>query len=116
ADLAIAKFDVDIALREDSGGLTAELTYATDLFDEATAAGLAARWVQVLDASTADPTAAIGDIALLSDSEADRALGWSVPAPLPQKTFPEILAAGVAANPDGVAVVEGHRQLTYTEL
>ncbi|MBM7459468.1 non-ribosomal peptide synthase/polyketide synthase [Rhodococcus coprophilus] len=113
----VAKVDLEFTVRDDDGGaLAASLTYATDLFDAGTAESFTQRWVRVLDAVTANPAGPVGDVSLSTEDEARSALEHAVPADMPAFTLPEILAAGVAANPDGVAVTDGTRHLTYTEL
>ncbi|MFD6895223.1 amino acid adenylation domain-containing protein, partial [Rhodococcus sp. NPDC060086] len=113
----VAKVDLEFTLRDDEDdALAASLTYATDLFDADTAATLTERWTRLLRAVATDPTLPVGDLPVLDDAETTRALAHAVPSPLPARTLPDIFAAGVAADPDGIAATDGTRQLTYTEL
>ncbi|MGW4355670.1 amino acid adenylation domain-containing protein [Nocardia sp. NPDC004582] len=63
-----SKFDLEWMLAEQFGdagepaGITASLTFATDLFDRATATAMADGFLALLDAMTADPLAAVGGI------------------------------------------------------
>ncbi|MGW4533873.1 amino acid adenylation domain-containing protein [Nocardia sp. NPDC004340] len=63
-----SKFDLEWMLAEQFGtegepaGMTASLTFATDLFDRSTAAAMADGFLAILDAMTADPLAAVGTI------------------------------------------------------
>ncbi|MFD3745032.1 non-ribosomal peptide synthase/polyketide synthase [Nocardia sp. NPDC058633] len=77
ADAAVAKFDLDLVLADtDDGGCAVSLTYATDLFDVETAARIAEGYVRVLDAVTADPAGAVGDIDLLTDDDRRMLESW----------------------------------------
>ncbi len=87
---ATAKFDLVLAVTEHDGGLTANLEYAVDLFDDDTARSLVARLERLL--ATADPATRLSDLDVLVPGERDRVLtrwndtavpvdGWeSVPA------------------------------------
>ena len=113
----VAKVDLEFTVRDDhDGGLAASLTYATDLYDAATAVVLTERWARLLRTVAADPDVAVGDLPVLDESDTARARAHAVPAELPALLLPDILAAGVAANPDGTAATDGNRSLTYTEL
>ncbi|MRH89525.1 amino acid adenylation domain-containing protein [Nocardia sp. SYP-A9097] len=65
-----SKFELEWMLAEQFGeagepnGITGSLTFATDLFDRATAQSLADRFVALLTALTATPDAPIGDLAV----------------------------------------------------
>ncbi|WP_306359963.1 non-ribosomal peptide synthetase [Nocardia sp. CC227C] len=114
--LTVAKFDLQFAFGSPGdGGFELCLTYATDLFDEATAAGLGARLLRVLDAVTADPDVPVGVVDILTPEET-RALS---PVHGPESdillTLPELFALA-AADPDRVALVCEDRALTYREL
>ncbi|AQA22840.1 hxxPF-repeated domain protein [Rhodococcus sp. MTM3W5.2] len=66
--LSIAeRHDADGAL----AGMSAAFTYATDLFDPGTIERFATRFVRILDAATADPSIAVGDIEILDPDERD---------------------------------------------
>ena len=137
-DTRTAKFDLDIQLSEvhDEDSVTAfatgqhpgegagapmcagVLTYATDLFDRSTIERLVGWFGRVVEAVVADPSVVVGEVALLDAGERelvlDRWSGAEVSAPV--GLGPELLAAAVAADPDGLAVVDGVRQWSYREL
>ncbi|MCH5645617.1 condensation domain-containing protein, partial [Gordonia sp. ABSL49_1] len=54
-----------------------EITYATDLFDEASVGAIARRYIALLDALTTDPGAAVGDAPIMDEIEEKRLIGWS---------------------------------------
>ncbi len=113
----VAKFDLEFTLRASaSAGLLGSLTYATDLFDPATAAAIADKLVRALAQVATDPALPVGDLDLLDDR--DRALVSPAPLPLTvaPRTMAEILTAGAASAPDAVAIHGDGVALTYAEL
>ncbi|MBF6302794.1 non-ribosomal peptide synthase/polyketide synthase, partial [Nocardia amamiensis] len=119
----VAKFDLQLVLSERAAapagttngtgpapaGITAELIYATDLFDPATMAEFGRRFGRLLKAIAAEPDLPIGDIALLDQQETAQALrGWNDTARDlgPASTLVEEFAAQAAATPDAIAVVD----------
>ncbi|MFC4377362.1 amino acid adenylation domain-containing protein [Nocardia halotolerans] len=118
ARTAEAKFDLLLTLRElaDNGGMRAEFTYTTDLFDHGTVAGFGTRFVRLLKAVVAAPAAAVDDIDLLSPTERTAQLTFAGPPAEPERTLAQLMADAVRANPTGVAVRGDGRGFTYTEL
>ncbi|MFB9445167.1 amino acid adenylation domain-containing protein, partial [Dactylosporangium vinaceum] len=114
-----ARLDIDINLGEpaDGGGLRGVVVGAADLFDADTVAALAARWVRVLDAVSAEPGVRVGAVGVLDAAERARLLGPVVSEPaVPVATIPALFAAQVSAVPDAVAVVCGGEEVSYREL
>ncbi|MCL2536142.1 MAG: amino acid adenylation domain-containing protein, partial [Nocardiaceae bacterium] len=113
----VAKFDLEFTLRPAaSDELLGSLTFATDLFDAETAAGIADKLARVLTNVGADPSVPVGDIDLLDDH--DRALVSAAPLPpaVAPRTMTEILTAGAASAPEAMAVRGDDAALTYAEL
>ncbi|MFF0546079.1 amino acid adenylation domain-containing protein [Nocardia thailandica] len=111
-DRRSSAFDLSFDLRErftDGGpaGIDGVLTYATDLFDHATAASFATRWRQVVDEVVADPDRPLADIDLLTDAERAELVPVRGPASAGTVTLPALLAATAAAFPDRPALVAG---------
>ncbi|UAK33253.1 non-ribosomal peptide synthase/polyketide synthase [Nocardia asteroides] len=117
-----AKFDLLLTMREqrtESGaeaGLAAEFTYARDLFDEQTVVEFGRRFRRVLAAVVRHPATAVGDLEILDDSERAALIARAGAPALPPRTLPELMAAAVAANPAGIAVVADGRTFSYAEL
>ncbi|PPJ04991.1 non-ribosomal peptide synthetase [Nocardia cyriacigeorgica] len=120
---AIAKFDLQLTIvpRTVDGaaaGLSAQFTYATDLFDEPTVAEFAQRFARVLTGVAADPQAPVGEIELLAAADRDRVLREWNDTRFP--VAPELLLDGyrrtVEQRPDAVAVVYEGEELTYREF
>ncbi|MBF6331427.1 non-ribosomal peptide synthetase [Nocardia transvalensis] len=129
ADPGIAKFDLQFTVTESwtqggseavteraPDGLTVSVTFARDLFDEATAARLGNRLARLLTAAAANPTLPVGDLELLDAAE------WSSLAPVRGATadrpftFPEVFEAAVAVDRQAVALRCDGTQITYDAL
>ncbi|MBB5918301.1 amino acid adenylation domain-containing protein [Nocardia transvalensis] len=120
-DFGIAKFDLQFTAAEAftaegrPDGIDLTVTYATDLFDAATADRLAARFTRLLDAAVAGPAEAIGDLAVLSDDETVALAPVRRPSDTTPATLAGLFAAAVALHPAGPAVRYRTEQLGYTE-
>ncbi|MFQ6399204.1 amino acid adenylation domain-containing protein, partial [Nocardia sp. KC 131] len=102
----LARFDLQFVLSEmPAGGWTLELTYATDLFDESTAADIAQRWVRVLEEIVGDPDVAVGAVDILGVGERAGLISRAGLAAESARTLPELLAEAVAGDPQATAVV-----------
>nr|WP_283236053.1 non-ribosomal peptide synthetase [Rhodococcus zopfii] len=126
-DDGVSRFDLQVTVTGTGAGgqYGVDLTYATDLFDEATVVAFAERFGRVLAAVTADPAIVVGDVEVLAASERAALVGTAragtVVTRAPRgrawtSTLPALIAEAVAKNPDGVAVTFGDRALTYREL
>ncbi|WP_068056818.1 non-ribosomal peptide synthetase [Nocardia xishanensis] len=125
-DMAVplAKFDLQLSLAEQldptgaPAGISAEITYATDLFDPATIRGLADRFGLILAAIAGDPTAVIGDIDLLTADERAAVLtGWNdTTQPVPAATLVSLFERQRAATSYATALVFEDERLTYAEF
>ncbi|MFD4179606.1 non-ribosomal peptide synthase/polyketide synthase [Rhodococcus sp. NPDC058514] len=114
----VAKFDLELTFRElgSGDGMAASVTYAADLFDRDTVDAFARRLLRVLEAVAADPSAVVGDIEVLDEAERLAAqAGPALPAPR-VRTLPQILAAGAAVDPDGVALRCAGIEMSYADL
>ncbi|MEU0563532.1 amino acid adenylation domain-containing protein, partial [Dactylosporangium sp. NPDC006015] len=119
-----AKFDLELAVAElfdgagAGAGLRAALIGSANLFDPATVAAIAARWVRVLEAVLAEPSAPLSAVSVLDAAERDRVLReWNATAAdIPPATVPELFATQVAREPGAVAVVCDGVSVTYGEL
>ncbi|MEU3555123.1 condensation domain-containing protein, partial [Streptomyces fragilis] len=121
---ASVKFDLTFALterRDPRGrplGLAGGLEYAADLFDEATAAVLAAHLEAILRAAAADPGLRIADVPLLTDADRFRLAehndtATTGPAP---GTVHERIARRARSAPDEPALIAGEETVTRREL
>lgn len=110
------RFDLTFTIIEDATGWDMRIGYATDLFDEGTALLLSRRLRRILSAVTADDSKPVGDIGILDAGERAELLTRATPAAARPRVLADLLAAAVAENPDGTAVVCGREELSYREL
>ncbi|WP_245663124.1 non-ribosomal peptide synthetase [Nocardia inohanensis] len=126
-DTGVTKFDLSVAVTESfvgagpgegpaPAGINAEIEFALDLFDPATIDVFAARFERFLTVVTGDPDVVLDTLPLLSDAEYADLTTRSGGAVQTGAVLPDLLAAAVAANPDGIAVVDGAREISYREL
>ncbi|WP_406215998.1 amino acid adenylation domain-containing protein [Streptomyces decoyicus] len=123
-ELNAAKFDLLFSLTDrytDDGGpdrVDGVLEYSTDLFDHATAEGLAARFVRLLEAAAAGPDRPISAFDLTDAAEREKLLvTWNgVASAYPLTPLPGLFEAQVARTPDAVAVADGGTDLSYAAL
>ncbi|MFF0352979.1 amino acid adenylation domain-containing protein [Nocardia sp. NPDC003167] len=124
-DLAVSQFDLHAVVADTydadgvAQGISGVFTYATDLFDEVTAAGYADRFARVLAAVAAAPQRPADELELLSDSERERILhGWNATGhPCPPATLASLFAETAAGHPDGVALIDPDGvSLTYRDF
>ncbi|MCY0944317.1 non-ribosomal peptide synthetase [Streptomyces antarcticus] len=119
------KFDLTVSLRESRtadgapAGLAGVLEYATDLYDAATAAQLAAHLERTLRAVAEDPGQRIGDIRLLSAEEEFRLVSEYNDTATPRAgcgLVHERFAAQARRTPDRIALSYEEETLTYAAL
>lgn len=121
-DPGTSQYDLHLVVAESSGGeddpagMTAALTYATDVFDEATAHAWARSLPVLLAALVADPARPVGDAPLMAPAEEAALLAVGEESTAPPLTLTDLLAASYRTYADRVAVVDGDRELTYGEL
>ncbi|MFC9361721.1 amino acid adenylation domain-containing protein, partial [Rhodococcus sp. NPDC057014] len=123
-DAHLSPFDLNVVLREhvdgagSAAGISAQIIYAIDLFDEHTVQRFADRFLRVIDAALADPAVVVGDLALLDDAERDLVLErWNATAhESPEETVVDLFDAQVARTPDADAVTFAERSMTYRDF
>ncbi|GAB08435.1 putative non-ribosomal peptide synthetase [Gordonia araii NBRC 100433] len=116
-----AKVDLNFALSVDArtDGYAGQLIYATDLFNEQTAAAIAGRFTALLGALVRSPHAAVGDHLILTDAERAHLAAQTAPVADTEhadSSLVERFAAAVAANPSATAVRAGASELRYRDL
>jgi amino acid adenylation domain-containing protein/non-ribosomal peptide synthase protein (TIGR01720 family) len=113
------KVDVHMMLVRGAGGLRGVLSYSQELFAPASAARLLARMQTVWAQVAADATVRVGDLRLLSETEAAEVLAAGTDAGRPATRpggVPEWIAAQGIARPDAIAVVEADHAYSYAEV
>ncbi|ORI16486.1 long-chain fatty acid--CoA ligase [Rhodococcus sp. 1168] len=121
----IAQFDLHLIVVDrysESGvptGMSAEFTYAKDLFDHATVGTIATRFGRLLESVVDRPEILLGDIDLLAGSERELVLeSWNTTDhPVDgEATLVSLFDEQVAIHPDSTAVVEGDRRWSFHEF
>ncbi|WP_125530603.1 non-ribosomal peptide synthetase [Streptomyces sp. WAC 06725] len=123
-EMSTSKFDLSVLMweRRDAegaaAGLECYLEFATDLFDRATAEGLVARLLRVLDQVTADPSVRAGRVDVLGEDERSRITAAAAPdrAEARGETVPRCFERTAARHAEAPAVRYGDATLTYGEL
>ncbi|MFE3796817.1 amino acid adenylation domain-containing protein [Nocardia tengchongensis] len=117
-----SQFDLTFDLRaplpglDEEAGLEGTLTFATDLFDETTAARLVTRWRRVLTAVTADPGIRLSDIELLDLAERAALIPVRGPAHSGFTSLAEVFRAAATAHRLCPAIIADGRAVSYREL
>ncbi|MFE3698864.1 amino acid adenylation domain-containing protein, partial [Nocardia tengchongensis] len=117
-----SQFDLTFDLRaplpglDDEAGLEGTLTFATDLFDETTAARLVTRWRRVLTAVTADPGIRLSDIELLDLAERAALIPVRGPGHSGFTTLAQVFRGAATAHRLCPAVIADGRAVSYREL
>lgn len=112
-------FDFGFNLVEEEGGYRVECDYNTDLFDAGTIERFLRYYQALLEGVAANPQEIIGRLPLLPPEEERRLLvEWNAT----QRDYPkgacihQLFEAQAARTPQAVALVEGHRSMTYAQL
>ncbi|QVK34090.1 non-ribosomal peptide synthetase [Pseudomonas syringae] len=119
SDKQTAQFDLTLDTCERPDGLTAALTYATDLFDTSTIERMAGHWSNLLNGMCRDVNQRIADLPLLSAEERQNTLrDWnSNLAVYPSEHCAhQRIEAQAERNPQAIALSFGDQQLSYRQL
>ena len=114
-----AKADLALTLREMGGRIVGSMTYASALFERATADRYVSYLRRVLEEMIADERQHVARLALMSESERSRVVEeWNrTDAAYPRAaSVHELFEARVERVPDAVAVIFEGEHLTYGEL
>ena len=117
-DLTATRFDIELHVWEQAGGLTAVIFYRTDLFDRSTIARMLSHYQTLLQAAVATPDVPIDALPLLGDAEHLQIVrDWNARTTrFPELPIPQLFEVQAAKTPDAVAVEYGAARLTYREL
>ncbi|RKG96951.1 amino acid adenylation domain-containing protein, partial [Corallococcus carmarthensis] len=118
-DLPTTKFDLDLTLGRTERGFEGALSYATDLFEPATARRLSEHLVQLLEGAVAKPDAALDALPLLTAEERQWVLEeWSgETAPFEADVpFHTRFEQQVTRTPKAPAVVMGDTTVSFHQL
>ncbi|MFH8980053.1 non-ribosomal peptide synthetase [Streptomyces varsoviensis] len=98
--------------------MSMRLSFRPDLLSPGEARAIGRRVVRVLEQMVADPSAPVGRIAVLDESEHRLAIGESEAKEAPPigASAVELIAGRAARDPAAIAIVDGGQALTYGEL
>src|SRR5689334_16735103 len=114
-----AQFDLTLALRESEGKLFATLEYNTDLFNDSTIGRWIGYFLVLLESATQDPDIRVSALPLVEAEELVRLVRSSESgggSPNSAKLVNKAIAETARSHPKAVAVVDGPRSLSYSEL
>ncbi|MCP5091523.1 MAG: amino acid adenylation domain-containing protein [Gammaproteobacteria bacterium] len=118
-DKGASILDLSVHLWVEQKGIRGRLEYSTELFDETTIERLFHHFSRFLGNAVAAPSHPLSRIEMLSEAELAAELataqGQQV-APDVAATLPEAFAQCIDADPHALALIEGSRQVSYTEL
>ncbi|MFJ2031590.1 amino acid adenylation domain-containing protein [Streptosporangium sp. NPDC087985] len=118
-DLRATRFDIELHVIEVADGLIAKLVYNTALFDGATVARMANRFVTLLRAIVTAPATRVSELPILDADEQTLLLDtWNdTGAALDEgATLHGLIEDQAGRTPDAAAVTFEGRHLTYAEL
>ncbi|MGV9637978.1 amino acid adenylation domain-containing protein [Nocardia rhamnosiphila] len=125
ADTGTSLFDLQVTVSDtyDAAGaptgISGGLTYATDLFDKASATGIVDRLLRILDAMATDPGRPVHDVDLLDPTERDAELIWCNTTAYHlrrDETLASAFTASVRRHADLPAVTMADETLTYAQF
>jgi amino acid adenylation domain-containing protein/non-ribosomal peptide synthase protein (TIGR01720 family) len=113
------QFDLVLDTQEQGETLDASLTYATDLYDEASMLRLAEQWLNLLRAVVEDPQQRVAELPLLQAPHYDELVQHWNPAfevQPPSPTLHQLIEAQAAQRPTAIALTCEGERLTYAAL
>jgi amino acid adenylation domain-containing protein/non-ribosomal peptide synthase protein (TIGR01720 family) len=114
-----AQFDLVLDTQEQGDALDASLSYATDLYDEASMQRFAEQWLNLLRAVVADPQQRIAELPLLQAPQyEDLIKHWnpSFEAQPQSPTLHQLFEVQAAQRPDAIALSCEGEHLSYAAL
>ncbi|KAF0848152.1 non-ribosomal peptide synthetase [Nocardia caishijiensis] len=117
----VARFDLQLTIvpgTDPDEPMAALFTYATDLFDAESVERLAGRFTRLLAAVTAEPSARVAEIDLLTDDERHQSIvAWNDTAhPVAPELMLDAYRRAVQAHPSATALVYEGAELTYQQF
>jgi amino acid adenylation domain-containing protein len=116
-DSNTSAFELTLAVEDHGAHLSAELQYATDLFERAGIERFADHLVAALEAFVADPERRVSRVPLASADEVREVEGWASGGPGPDGLcIHELFAMQARITPHATALVNADQAWTYAEL
>ncbi|WP_072751834.1 non-ribosomal peptide synthetase [Rhodococcus maanshanensis] len=111
--------DISVNIYPSVAGSRAHIDFEANpnLYSAEELRGHHARFLEFFAAfASAEPDAAVTALEVLHPDEYAELVPFRGPAALPARTLPDLLTAGVAASPDGVAIWTSETEVSYREL
>lgn len=111
------RFDLELHLWVVPQGVTGNLIYNIDLFEQSTIARMLKHFERLLEGIAANPEARLSELPMLTREEQEQFRAWNATSnEYPVACIQQLFEAQVARTPDAVAVVLGEEQVSYEEL
>ncbi|MBU8567933.1 amino acid adenylation domain-containing protein [Virgibacillus pantothenticus] len=114
-----AKMDMTLVATENGETINFALQYYSELFKEETIKRFSNHFVNILETVSREPIKKVNHINLLSSNELEKVIATfnNTASDYPkEKTINQLFEEVVAIQPDHVAVVSNHEQISYKEL
>ena len=118
-DTGASKYDLYLELDERRDEILARFHYSTDLFDAATIARLSDHWMSIVAGAVRDPGLRISELPLLSEAEKNQVIiEWNQTSRRYPRNggIPDLFKTQCERTPQVVALSEGKRNLTFSQL
>jgi amino acid adenylation domain-containing protein len=115
----LSKFDLLFDFTEKADGITLHLTYNSDIYSHSTISRLSTHLLQLLEAITAHPEQALGELDYLTAAEKEMLLvtfNENTFTLAGDKTLTALLEERIFSTPDHAAIVFEEKIITYREL
>lgn len=112
-------FDVSLRMWESDGALCGQWEYAADLFDDSTFARIGQHFINLLENGIAQPATRISHLEILTPDELHNIMvAWNNNPKTYDKVVPvyRLFEEWVEQQPDALAAIDAHGQLTYDAL
>ncbi len=113
-----AKFDMTWSVAEDAAGMSVDIEYASELYDEQTIRRLSTHYGQLLNAVIADPGQKI-DRLRIDTARADALIARTrraLECPHTADTLGRVIEHWAAQTPEAIAAIDGAATLSYRQL
>jgi amino acid adenylation domain-containing protein len=115
----LAKFELNLVLRETDTGMRGFVSYSTELFSAESMERMSRHYVHLLESAVAGPDLPLRTVPLLSEEEESQVIhAWEAGEKLidARELVHERIARQARSAPDAIAAIYQGRELTYREL
>ncbi|MEM9136532.1 MAG: amino acid adenylation domain-containing protein, partial [Cyanobacteria bacterium P01_F01_bin.42] len=112
------KYELRFNLQESEAGITGQVEYSSDLYDEATIARIVGHFEQLLEGIVDNPQASVANHSILTIGELEQLQTWN----LTQRDYPtnlcihQLFEQQVTKTPDAITIRWREQSITYREL